>query len=64
MLQWLLILVFFGTVITWEINPNNGNSTKIEAFLHKHQVNLGEVEQDGDIDVPKKQLKTRRTSKA
>ncbi|KAK9192649.1 hypothetical protein WN944_003342 [Citrus x changshan-huyou] len=44
--------------------PNDDNSTNIEAFLHGHQVNVEELEQDGDIDVPKKQYKRRRTSKA
>ena len=47
-----------------EPDPNNNNSTNIEAFLHGHQVNLEELEQDGDNDVPKKQRKRRRTSKA
>ncbi|KAK9233018.1 hypothetical protein WN943_023267 [Citrus x changshan-huyou] len=47
-----------------ETNLNNGNSTNIEAFLRGHQVNLEELEQDGDIDIPKKQCKKRRTSKA
>ncbi|KAK9177149.1 hypothetical protein WN944_029168 [Citrus x changshan-huyou] len=47
-----------------EPNPNNDNSTNIEAFLHGHRVNLEELEQDGDNDVPKKQRKRRRTSKA
>ncbi|KAK9195401.1 hypothetical protein WN943_003522 [Citrus x changshan-huyou] len=47
-----------------EPNPNNDNSTNIEAFLHGHRVNLEELEQDGDSDAPKKQRKRRRTSKA
>lgn len=47
-----------------EPDPNNNNSTNIEAFLHGHQVNLEELEQDGDNDVPKKQRKRRKTSKA
>ncbi|KAL9438311.1 hypothetical protein AB3S75_024061 [Citrus x aurantiifolia] len=47
-----------------EPDPNNNNSTNIEAFLHGHQVNLEELEQDGANDVPKKQRKRRRTSKA
>ncbi|KAH9648221.1 BED-type domain-containing protein [Citrus sinensis] len=47
-----------------EPDPNNTNSTNIEAFLHGHQVNYEELEQDVDNDVPKKQRKRRRTSKA
>lgn len=47
-----------------EIDPDNGNSANIETFLHGHRVNLEELEQYGDIDVPKKQRKRRRTSKA
>ncbi|KAH9724393.1 hypothetical protein KPL70_007468 [Citrus sinensis] len=47
-----------------ESDPNNDNSTNIEAFLHGHRVNLKELEQDGDIDILKKQRKRRRTSKA
>ncbi|KAH9668699.1 hypothetical protein KPL70_021496 [Citrus sinensis] len=64
MLQSLLILNFFGYSNNMETNLNNGNSTNIEAFLRGHQVNLEELEQDGDIDIPKKQCKKRRTSKA
>ena len=47
-----------------EIDLNNGNSTNIEAFLRGHQVNLEELEQDVDTDIPKKQCQKRRTSKA